>query len=50
VLQTAERGWAHVICSNDKDFHDPALLDYCAPHGIEVCHEEILLARVAGSA
>lgn len=50
VLQTAERGAADVLCSNDKDFHDdPTVLGYCAARGIEVCREETLLARLAGT-
>lgn len=50
VLQTAERGAADVLCSNDKDFHDDAiLLGYCAARGIEVCHEDTLLARMVGA-
>ena len=47
VLQTAERGLADVLCSSDKDFHDPATLGYCASRGVEVCHEETQLARLA---
>ena len=47
VLQTAERGEADVLCTNDKDFHDdPTILGYCAARGIEVCNEESLLARL----
>ena len=47
VLQTAERGAADVLCSNDKDFHDdPAIVGYCAARGIEVCSEDTLLARI----
>lgn len=47
VLQTAERGAADVLCSNDKDFHDdPVIVGYCAARGIEVCYEDTLLARI----
>ena len=49
VLQTAERGAADVLCTNDKDFHDdPAVLGYCAARGIEVCYENDLLTRLVG--
>ena len=48
VLQTAERGAADMLCSNDKDFHDPIILGYCAARGIEVCYEDTLLARMVG--
>lgn len=50
VLQTAERGAADVLCTNDKDFHDdPAVLGYCAARGIEVCYENDLLTRLVGA-
>jgi len=50
VLQTAERGAADVLCTNDKDFHDdPAVLGYCAARGIEVCYEIDLLTRLVGA-
>jgi len=48
VLQTAERGEADVLCSNDGDFHDPVIVGYCAARGIEVCNENTLLKRLAG--
>lgn len=48
VLQTAERGLADVLCTSDKDFYDPTVLAYCASRGIEVCSEELLLARLMG--
>jgi putative PIN family toxin of toxin-antitoxin system len=47
VLETAERGAAEVLCTNDADFHDPAMLAYCAARGIEVCNENTLLARLS---
>jgi len=46
ILQTAERGAADVLCSNDSDFHDPAVVGYCAARGIEVSNENSLLARL----
>jgi putative PIN family toxin of toxin-antitoxin system len=46
ILQTAERGVADVLCTNDKDFHDSTMLGYCAARGIEVCDEDTLLARL----
>jgi putative PIN family toxin of toxin-antitoxin system len=48
VLQTAERGAADVLCSEDKDFHDAAILGHCAERGIEVCYENELLTRLVG--
>jgi putative PIN family toxin of toxin-antitoxin system len=30
VMQTAERGDADVLCSNDGDFHDAATITFCA--------------------
>lgn len=50
VLQTAERGRADVLCSNDGDFHDPAVVAFCAARGIEVCDEAALLARLSAVA
>jgi putative PIN family toxin of toxin-antitoxin system len=46
VMQTAERGDADVLCSNDGDFHDSAIITFCAARGIDVCHEAALLARL----
>jgi len=43
VMQTAERGDADVLCSNDADFHDTAIIAFCAARGIDVCHEAALL-------
>jgi putative PIN family toxin of toxin-antitoxin system len=49
VMQTAERGDADILCSNDGDFHEAGILGYCAARGIEVCNEKSLLARMIGS-
>ena len=46
VLQTAERGEADVLCTNDGDFHDEGVLAFCLSRGIEVCTEATLLARL----
>ncbi|MBZ5622956.1 MAG: hypothetical protein LAQ69_30115 [Acidobacteriia bacterium] len=46
VIETAERGDADVLCSNDGDFHDAAMITFCAARGIDVCHEAALLARL----
>jgi hypothetical protein len=43
VLQTAERGAAEALCSNDSDFHEPVILGYCNTRGIEVSNENSLL-------
>ena len=45
VMQTAERGEVDFLCSNDGDFHEPAILAFCAARGIEVCTEATMLAR-----
>ena len=34
VMQTAERGDADVLCSNDGDFHEAGIVAYCATRGI----------------
>jgi putative PIN family toxin of toxin-antitoxin system len=47
VMQTAERGEADVLCSNDRDFHEAGMITFCAARGIEVCTEAALLARLA---
>ncbi len=49
VLQTAERGEADIICTNDRDFFDPGVLSFCATRGIEVCTEGMLMRRLTGS-
>ena len=46
VMQTAERGDADVLCSNDRDFHETGIMAFCAARGIEVCTEAVLLARL----
>jgi hypothetical protein len=43
VMQTAD-----VLCSNDGDFHDAAIITFCTSRGIGVCHEVALLARLVG--
>ena len=46
VMQTADRGDADVLCSNDGDFHDAGIITFCASRGIDVCHEATLLSRL----
>jgi putative PIN family toxin of toxin-antitoxin system len=46
VLQTAERGEADILCTDDGDFFDPTILSYFAARGIEVCDEAALLERL----
>lgn len=46
VLQTAERGEADVLCTQDDDFHDQTILAYCAARGIEVCREQALVEKL----
>jgi putative PIN family toxin of toxin-antitoxin system len=46
VMQTEECGVADVLCSNDGDFHDKEILQYCAARGIDVCTESSLLRRL----
>ena len=47
VLQTAERGEADILCTQDSDFYDQTILPYCTARGIEVCDELALLLRLA---
>jgi hypothetical protein len=49
VMQTGERGDADILCSNDGDFHEAIILDYCAARGIKVCDEKSLLDLLIGS-
>ena len=49
VLQTAERGEVDVLCTRDKDFYDPAAMEFCLQLGVEILREEELLARLIGS-
>jgi predicted nuclease of predicted toxin-antitoxin system len=35
VMQTAERGEADILCSNDSDFHEPGIVLSYAALGIE---------------
>jgi hypothetical protein len=49
LMQTAERGDADVPCSNDGDFHDAAIVAFCASRGIDVYHEMTLLERLVGA-
>ena len=46
VLQTAERGEADILCTQDGDFYDQTILSYCAARGIEICDESTLLMRL----
>jgi putative PIN family toxin of toxin-antitoxin system len=47
VLQTAERGEADILCTNDGDFYYQTILSYCAARGIEICDEPMLLERLS---
>jgi predicted nuclease of predicted toxin-antitoxin system len=44
VLQTADRGQADILCTNDGDFYDSAVISFCGARGIDVCDEVSLLA------
>jgi putative PIN family toxin of toxin-antitoxin system len=46
VMQTAERGDANVLCTNDGDFDEIQVIEYCAFRGIELCKEALLLERL----
>jgi hypothetical protein len=46
VLQTADFGEADMIVTSDADFYDPAVISFCGEHGVEVCDEVSLLARL----
>jgi putative PIN family toxin of toxin-antitoxin system len=47
VLQTAEKGEADFLCTQDADFYDQTTLSYCAARGIEVCNEQMFLLKLA---
>lgn len=50
VMQTAERGDADILCTNDSDFHDdPLVVEFCALRGIELYKEAALLRRLVES-
>jgi len=51
VLFTAVAGRANVLCTLDRDFYDPAVLDFCRTLGIAVMNDvELLqLLRRSGS-
>jgi len=51
VLFTAVTGRADVLCTLDRDFYDPAVLDFCSALGIAVMNDvELLqLLRRSGS-
>ena len=46
VLQTAEKGEADILCTNDADFYDQKIFSYGMARGIEVCHESRLIERL----
>jgi hypothetical protein len=47
VLQTAERGEADILCTNDGDFcNDEGVISYCLSRGIEICSEGSLFSRL----
>jgi putative PIN family toxin of toxin-antitoxin system len=46
VMQTAERGEADILCTQDDDFHTQTMATYCAARGIEVCDESALIERL----
>jgi putative PIN family toxin of toxin-antitoxin system len=50
VLQTAELGEVDILCTQDADFYDMAVLSFCSERGIEVCDEVTLAARLLGPA
>jgi hypothetical protein len=39
-------GGANVLCTLDRHFRDPQVLQYCAEHGIEVMSDIELLQRL----
>jgi hypothetical protein len=42
-------GLIDILCTNDRDFFDPAVLSFCATRGIQVCSEVELMRRLTGS-
>jgi putative PIN family toxin of toxin-antitoxin system len=47
VLQTADRGNADLLCTNDGDFYDPAVVAFCAAKGVGICDENSMLKRLS---
>jgi hypothetical protein len=43
ILQTAVLGGANALCTLDRHFRDPGVLQYCAQHGIQVMSDLDLL-------
>jgi predicted nucleic acid-binding protein len=46
VLETALDGRVHVLCTLDRHFHHPAVLESCRKQGIEVLTDVELLIRL----
>ena len=46
ILQTAVLGRANVLCTLDRHFRDPGVLQYCAEHGIQVKSDLELLQQL----
>ncbi|MEK7406255.1 MAG: PIN domain-containing protein [Acidobacteriota bacterium] len=43
VIHTAVDGGAEVLCTLDRDFFEPAVLEFCRKHGISVMSDVELL-------
>jgi putative PIN family toxin of toxin-antitoxin system len=49
VIATAVDGQAEILCTLDRHFRDPAVLAYCAQHGIRVLSDIELLNEFRAS-
>jgi putative PIN family toxin of toxin-antitoxin system len=46
IIATAVEGHANVLCTRDKDLHDPTVVQYCQQHGVEILKDTELLVRL----
>jgi uncharacterized protein len=46
IVMTAVSGKAEVLCTLDKHLHDPAVIEFCAGHGIRVLRDADLLTEL----
>lgn len=48
VIAAAIAGQAEVICTRDRHFHDPKVIDFCAQYGIRILDDVELLRELRG--
>ena len=46
IVLTAVIGKAEVLCTLDRHLHAQKVIDYCAPHGVRVLRDDVLLAEL----